>query len=59
MTRFYKGYYIHTKTTSIKGKNVLRTFDISTSKNSYNKLATIEWFKTLKQAKEYIDNLVN
>ena len=58
MTRFYKGYYIHTKTTSIKGKNISRTFDISTSKSSINKTSVIEWFRTLKQAKDYIDKLV-
>lgn len=58
MTRFYKGYYIHTRTTSIKGTNLSRTFDVSTSKSSINKVNVIEWFKTLKQAKEYIDNLV-
>ena len=57
MTRFYKGYYIHTKVTSIKGTNTSRTFDVSTSKSSCNKAAVIEWFKTLKQAKAFIDNL--
>ena len=58
MTRFYKGYYIHTKITSIKGTYSSRSFDVSTSKSSCNKLAIIEWFKTLKQAKQFIDNLV-
>lgn len=58
MTRQYKGYFIHTRHFGCKGYSPVTYYLISTSPNKFNKTAVIEEKRRLRDAKEYIDNLL-